>query len=158
MKKTETILISTILTLIFLVSGFKDTRGQNVNFSSYIEHGKHYPKAGSSATIEFNNNFEIGGFYQKAFISGEANPRLEQEFYGMVVGLPFISTPKFSLKLMARAGVVNKESFTITPSLESQVFLVKFLGIKAGVGVRNLSPTILAGFTFRLNGTGNQRK
>lgn len=136
--------------ILFIVSGSLLTFhsrlcAQDFKITTYVERTYISPKMGMSAGYRFGCSFEAGGFYQKEIQSGfsEQPEKCEHEFYGMYFSIPVLCREKFGLDFMIRSGMVNKENFTITPSLNLDYRPFRILGIGGGIGLRNLRPTFM---------------
>ncbi|MCR9067066.1 MAG: hypothetical protein NXI00_24080, partial [Cytophagales bacterium] len=76
------------------------------------------------------------------------------KFYGMYMGISFVETERLKMSFNIRAGAVNDKYLVITPSVYSDVMLTRFLGVGAGLGMRNLMPTYQARVTVKLGSAG----
>ena len=117
--------------------------------TNYIEQTKISPNVGTNIGVAFRNHVEMGDFYQKSAISLEAEYGHPLNgvhvFYGLYMGNPIISKSGMYLNLNIRTGVTNGESFTITPSLQSNMKIFKRISVERGIGVRNIRPMALVG-------------
>ncbi len=140
-------IILTVTTIIgILVIMTSHSEAQSVKLTTYMEYTHISPKAGTSAGYLFENNFGAGIFYQKEVLQGfteEIPTRREKKFWGAYFALPVIYRAKYDAGMQLRAGVVNTEGFTITPSFHFTYRPVPFIGISAGVGMRNLRPSVM---------------
>jgi hypothetical protein len=142
-------------TLLFLIAlGHSALHAQTLNASSYIEKTHVSPKVGSTLGVMFNNQFEVGGFYQQSTIELQAEYgrplTSEKLFYGLYVTCPLKSYDKLGLNLNIRTGVSNNENFVITPSMQANVHPWKKVAISGAIGTRALRPTWIAGIKFML--------
>jgi hypothetical protein len=119
---------------------------QPLKLTSYFEHTHVSPKIGTSAGYIFGCSFEIGGFYQQEINPGfyeRISRKREEEFFGAYIAIPMLCKNHFNLDFQVRTGIVNREYFAITPSIHFTYRPVRFLGISAGMGVRNFRPTVI---------------
>lgn len=128
---------------------------QELFVDSYIEKTKVSPKMGIQIGYELPGGFIVGGFYQQEVSlpsNQEVNrPRFyEKEFYGVALGANLVSWKGLDAYLNVRTGVVNKINFAITPSVTVDYELVKLIHLKAGVGMRSFSPTLMGGISIHL--------
>ncbi len=156
--KMVNILRKQIFVLCFVSVGVKAAYSQGVKAYSYTEINKFSTRLGTALGFETNNSFEFGAFYQ--FTPGKSNesrPKYEYKFVGGYLAMPFVVKAKFNLKFKTRVGMVNNENFVITPSLDAQFFLNKFIGFGLGVGARNLRPTAMTTIILKVNNSSNRR-
>lgn len=119
--------------------------------STYVERTSVSPKTGVSIGTVNRYGMEFGGFYQESKLiestlmserSLEALPRMyEQVFYGAYFACPLLYSRISEVRLNIRTGVVNGESFVITPSVLGRYKFNQTLSVGAGVGVRAFRPT-----------------
>ncbi len=154
--KTVNKLRKQILVICFLSLVVKTAYTQGFKAYSYTESSKFSTRLGTAFGFETNNSFEFGAFYHvKPGKSSESRPKHEYKFVGGYFAMPFVSNQNFNLKFKARVGMVNRENFVITPSLDAQFYLNKFIGLGLGVGTRNLNPTVMTSIILK---TGNSPK
>ena len=143
MKKLSFVIVS-LLAMNF-------TMGQSIVASSYMEKTSVSPKAGISVGMRNHYGIEYGGFYQdvkifeSALMSEEQMLKLprryERVFWGGYVAFPLIDRKYTDLKFSIRTGIVNSESFVITPSLLAAYEVAKGIKVGGGLGVRSFRPT-----------------
>ncbi len=130
-------------------------QAQSLFMSTYVERTSVSPKFGTQAGVSFLGGFEAGTFYQsESLLQGEEGRsayEAEQEFFGVFFTGPLTSGEKFNLLLNVRTGAVNKVNFSITPALLANYKPFRLIQIQAGMGVRNLRPTAIAGLKFNFN-------
>jgi hypothetical protein len=145
--------VKTILPIILILVSFLSV-GQGLEASTYIERTVVSPKLGTSIGYVFDNNFEVGGFYQQSaegISSEQPKPFLyEKEMYGAFVACPLVASRKANLKLNIRTGVSNGENFVITPSFQGNFQAARMVTLGAGVGVRALRPTMMASLKINI--------
>lgn len=154
--KMVNILRKQIFVLCLVSVGVKAAYSQGVKAYSYTEINKFSTRLGTALGFETNNSIEFGAFYQVSLgKSNESRPKHEYKFVGGYLAMPFVSNQNFNLKFKVRVGMVNRENFVITPSLDAQFYLNKFIGLGLGVGTRNLNPTVMTSIILK---AGNSPK
>lgn len=126
--------------------------GQSLVTTSYVEQTSVSPKAGISVGVKNHYGIEYGGFYQESRLieanlmteqqRSELPKRYERVFWGGYVAFPLLVKKEVGIQLNIRTGVVNSESFVITPSLLAAYKVAKGIKIGGGVGVRSFRPTL----------------
>ena len=134
--------------------------GQGLVTSTYVETTSVGPKAGIAVGAVNQYGWEYGGFYQESktlesLVMSETTRsalphRYERVFAGLYFSVPVTFYNRGEIKFNVRTGVVNKESFIITPSLLADYRLNNLISIGGGVGVRNMAPTIQTKISFTL--------
>ena len=148
MKKLSLIIMSVVMASAAI--------GQGLVTSTYVETTSVGPKAG----IAVGAVNQYGGFYQESktlesLVMSETTRsalphRYERVFAGLYFSVPVTFYNRGEIKFNVRTGVVNKESFIITPSLLADYRLNNLISIGGGVGVRNMAPTIQTKISFTL--------
>ena len=149
MKKVREI----VAVALVMVAGFASA--QQLVATSYVEQTVVSPKLGTSVGVVFNNEIEVGGFYQQSTQSTAPEsvglpPRTEQEFAGAFVAYPITQDNLVDVKLNVRVGVSNGQNFVITPALQGNIQATKKISLDAGLGVRSFRPTMMAGIKIKL--------
>ena len=156
--KTVDILKKQIIIIFLLSLVVKTAYTQGIKAYSYTESNKFSTRLGTAVGFETNNSIEFGAFYQVSpGKSDDSKPKYETKFAGGYLAMPLVSNPNFNLKFKARAGVVNRENFVITPSLDAQFFLKEFIGLGLGVGTRNLRPTFMTSIILKAGNSSKRR-
>jgi len=129
--------------------------GQELFFNTYMEQTSVSLKMGGQLGYEFEDGYEIGGFYQSEskILEPETNklPTLrEKKFFGVLLSGPILIRRGYNLKINARTGISNGTNFVITPSLISNLDIVKHIKLQTGLGIRALRPTFQLGLRFQL--------
>ena len=128
--------------------------GQNLQASTFVERTHVSPKFGSSFGYQWDNQIELGGFYQtaqeNAGVSEHRRRWMEREFYGIYFNYPMIGYAKANVKLNIRTGVVNGETFIITPGVLAHYSPIKQITVGAGLGTRTMRPTYRASLMINL--------
>lgn len=145
----KTLIITLLLSLTVLMS-----QAQSIQTSTYLERTHFSPKMGTSLGFEFENQFEAGGFYQKAVdnnLAQEGSPAIiEEEFLGAYIACPLMMRRTTSLKINIRTGVSNGENFVITPSILAKYQPIPQISFGGGFGVRAFRPTLMASVCISL--------
>lgn len=120
-------------------------------FTSYVEQTIVSPKAGIALGLKNQYHVEYGVFYQESsifessFMSEQRRANLprnyEKVFWGGFVAFPIINRSSGEILFNIRTGVVNAESFVITPSLLGSFKLIGRVHLGGGIGIRAFSPT-----------------
>ena len=163
---TTTIIIVKLLPIIILIlAAATYSNAQGIKGTSYIEKTKMSPKLGHSVGVVFPGylgDMELGGFYQKAMVSNNAESAskrvIEEKVYGFYIGISFIQSKRINVNFNLRTGSVNDQFLVITPSVFSDVMISKFLGIGLGVGMRNLQPTYSGRIILKMSGSSGYSK
>ena len=158
---TTMIIIVKLLPIILLILvATTYSKAQGIKATTYIEKTKMSPKLGHSVGVVFPSylgDMELGGFYQKAMVSNNAEPApnrvIEEKFYGFYIGISFIQTERVNVNFHLRSGSVNDQFLAITPSVFSDVMISRFLGIGMGIGMRNLQPTYSGRIILKMSGS-----
>ncbi|MEO1255672.1 MAG: hypothetical protein AAFY41_12445, partial [Bacteroidota bacterium] len=72
----------------------------------------------------------------------------EREFAGLYVAVPITSREFYVIKANVRTGMTNGENFAITPSIQADYKLAKYIRIGMGVGSRNFRPSLQGSVAF----------
>ncbi len=147
-----------LITLLLSLEGFS----QPMNASVYLENTKFNPMTGFSFSVTMENHMEIGGFYQESLLleriihAGDTKVKNlpashEQHFYGILINYPLHDHGPLSFTLNVRTGVINHETFTVNPTVLTDLRVFEKLEIGAGVGVRCFTPTLLGSIKFIIN-------
>ena len=132
--------------------------GQNLSLRTYVESTNVSSKMGTAIGFENDLGFEYGGFYQESTLMDNlikkettTRPRLyEKEFFGLYGAAAIVQKASYDLKLQVRMGVVNREHFSITPSILANYHLFKSVSIGGGIGTRAFQLTYQGSITIRL--------
>lgn len=149
MKKARLV----VTAVLVMMAGF--VSAQELVATSYVEQTIVSPKLGTSLGVQFDNQIEVGGFYQQSTNNPEPEAqglplRYEQEFAGAFVAYPLTQDHLVDLKMKVRVGVANGQNFVITPSVQGNLQATRKISIDAGLGVRVLRPTLMAGININL--------
>jgi hypothetical protein len=143
------------LSLLCLVIASSFVFGQQLAATVYVENTCISPKMGTMVGWEFGNLFEVGGFYQQCAKGVETEaltpPTCEKEMFGAYVACPVLVGQRTNLKLNIRTGVCNKQNFVISPSVRGSFKATRWAQVTAGVGVRGVSPTLMAGLRINIH-------
>lgn len=145
-------LIKLHIILAIMIAATLSANAQGITVASYVEQTSVSPKLGYMLGYTFDSEIpvEVGAFFHNELMNpanGQTefyNKRRETSFVGAYFNYPAVVGHKFDLYLQIRTGVVNKENFTITPSLEGRMKLTKQLHIATAVGTRCFRPTAMA--------------
>lgn len=156
--KTVDILKKQIIIIFLLSLVVRTAYTQGIKVYSYTESNKFSTRLGIAVGFETSGLFEFGAFYQVSpGRAKESGLEYETKFAGGYVAMPIVAKANFNIKFKTRVGMVNNENFVITPSLDTQFFLKKFIGFGFGVGSRNLRPTAMTTIILKVNNGSNRR-
>ena len=143
------VLLIKLLPIILILAATAQCSSQSFKGSAYMERTISSPKMGYSALLLFPGyigNYEIGGFYQKT-IQGNVNemdPReIENNLFGLQMGIEFYKTSKFTVDFNLRMGLVNGTRLAIINSLGVEYMITPIIGIGLGISERQFLPTYI---------------
>jgi hypothetical protein len=148
MKKSRFTLAAIFLAITAIATA------QTIEASTYVERTHISPKMGTTVGWIFDNQIEVGGFYQQSTVELKAESgrplRYENELYGAYMAYPLVGNQRANVKLNVRTGVSNGENFVITPSFQGNYQAAKMVTLGAGVGVRSFRPTMMASLKIKI--------
>jgi hypothetical protein len=104
---------------------------------------------GAAFQLQSRAGWRAGGFYQQAITQTSDVP--VDHYWGIIAAAPLVKSDKLVLYLAARAGIVNRHFFTVSPSLNTSVKLSKLLSTDTGISYRKGYLSALMSLNVHLN-------
>lgn len=132
------------LILMFLLSFARQSKGQNLEFSTMVQQTTMGLQSGYSVEYRTALGPAIGAFYQSTnHLSFETTPE-NYPFYGVDLSTPVKRCGDLELLAHLRVGLVNQNFLIATPELETRLSIFDFLKVGLGAGYRSRQAAVSA--------------
>lgn len=139
--------MKTAAVVVILISAINVSAQQFV-VGAQMEYTVSGSEAGVVMMYESKELVDIGLFYQRSEFSGERE--VENGFYGAMLQLPIVKTEKLVFYGAVRGGIINREFFFVTPSIQTRINLRSRWGVGFGMGIRSGYPSASARLVHKL--------
>lgn len=137
----------TILTMLFVITSVSGI-AQDLILGALGEYTVSGPEVGAVVMYESRKAMGIGVFYQQG--TSEKEQGFQSTFYGALIQVPLVNAERILFSGILRGGMINREFFFVTPSLETKLNVRKKWALVFGMGVRKGYPSLSGKIVHKL--------